>query len=86
MTWKPALRSVLILLVLVPVAVIVTFLLFPLWSYIESTFGIEAVGHAMIAEWCFIATYILCVLIVMILKLIKKRPRISSGPVLPHQE
>ena len=86
MTWKPALRIVLILLMLVPVAVIVTFLLFPLWSYIESTFGIEAVGHAMIVEWCFIATYILCVLIVMILKLIKKRPRISSGPVLPHQE
>lgn len=73
MTWKPALRSVLILLVLVPVAVVVTFLLFPLWSYIESTFGIEAVGHAMIAEWCFVSVYASLAFLFFIVKIVQHK-------------
>ena len=31
----------------------VTFLLVPLWRWIEADFGIEAIGHSGPAEWCF---------------------------------
>jgi hypothetical protein len=41
----------------VPVALMSTFLLMPLWSWIEDTLGIESVGHSGPAEWCFAATY-----------------------------
>jgi hypothetical protein len=40
-----------------PVAFIATFCLFPFWSWIENTFGVESVGHSGPAEWCFYATY-----------------------------
>ncbi len=29
-----------------PVTLVATYLLFPLWSFIEDRFGIESVGHA----------------------------------------
>jgi len=31
----------------------VTFLLVPLWRWIEADYGIEAIGHSGPAEWCF---------------------------------
>ena len=34
-----------------------TLMLWPLWSWIEATFGIEAVGHSGPADWCFWATF-----------------------------
>jgi hypothetical protein len=30
-----------------------TFLLVPLWRWIEADFGIEAIGYSGPAEWCF---------------------------------
>jgi len=58
---KPPMRDFLIhclacaaLVVLcLPVVFIVTLLLLPLWSWIESTYGIESVGHSGPADWCF---------------------------------
>jgi hypothetical protein len=41
----------------IPIALVATFLLMPLWSWIEERFGIESVGHSGPAEWCFAATY-----------------------------
>lgn len=46
-----------VLVVSVPLGIIGTFLLGDLWAWVEETHGIEAVGHAMYAGWCFIATY-----------------------------
>jgi hypothetical protein len=40
-----------------PIAFIVTFLLAPLWSWIEATYGIESMGHSGPADWCFYAVY-----------------------------
>ena len=40
-----------------PVAVVATFLLLPLWTWLETRWGIEAVGHASLSEWCFVATW-----------------------------
>ncbi len=55
-------------IILAPVAVFVTILILPLWSWIEATFGIESIGHSGPAEWCYLATYLVCVSIVMMLR------------------
>ena len=51
------LKIVAVLLVSLPLSVFGTFMLGPLWAAIEETHGIESVGHAMYAGWCFVATY-----------------------------
>lgn len=51
------LKILAVLVVSAPLSVFATFALSPLWSWVESRFGIESVGHAMYAGWCFIATY-----------------------------
>jgi hypothetical protein len=45
--------------VCLPAAFILTFLLMPLWSWIEATYKIESVGHSGPADWCFWAVYAL---------------------------
>ena len=46
-----------ILVVCMPVAFIGTFLLSPLWSWIEKTYGIESMGHSGPSDWCFYLVY-----------------------------
>ena len=46
-----------ILIVCMPVAFIGTFLLSPLWSWIEKTYGIESIGHSGPSDWCFYVVY-----------------------------
>jgi hypothetical protein len=41
----------------VPMAIGGTFMLGPLWERVEAVHGIESVGHAMYAGWCYVATY-----------------------------
>ncbi len=43
--------------VAVPVAFIVTIVMFPFWSWLEATYGIESVGHSGPDDWCFMVTY-----------------------------
>lgn len=33
-----------------------TFLLWPLWSWVEAFAGIESLGHSGPATWCFVVT------------------------------
>ena len=54
---KFLLLAVGLLIAAVPVAAVVTLLLYPLWSWIEATFGIESVGHSGPADWCFMMVY-----------------------------
>jgi hypothetical protein len=58
---KRALQTLLWLLAIMvacfPVSFIVTFLLTPLWSWMEATYGIESIGHSGPADWCFWAVY-----------------------------
>lgn len=70
---KHALRVMLMLILLVPCSFILTFLLFPLWQGFENAFGINAIGHASIADWCFFATYSACALIVFLLIAMRKK-------------
>jgi phosphotransferase system glucose/maltose/N-acetylglucosamine-specific IIC component len=46
-----------ILIACLPIAFIATFLLSPLWSWIEATYGIESIGHSGPSDWCFNVIY-----------------------------
>ena len=41
-----------------PLGVILTIVLLPLWSWLEATTGVESVGHSGPADWCYWATLI----------------------------
>jgi len=58
----------------IPAAFIITFMLYPLWSWIEATYGIESVGHSGPADWCFFAIFgVLVALAAMLVWLSWKR-------------
>lgn len=50
-----------IALLSIPVALLVTILLVPFWSWLEATSGIESLGHSGPAVWCYLAVYLLLV-------------------------
>jgi H+/Cl- antiporter ClcA len=52
-----------IFVVLLPVAVVVTIMLVPLWSWLEATCGIESIGHSGPAGWCYVAVYVVLVVV-----------------------
>ena len=54
---KSLIVAALLTLAALPAAFIVTLLLYPLWSWIEATYGIESVGHSGPADWCFWLVY-----------------------------
>jgi len=47
-----------------PLSIVVTFILMPVWSWLEATYGIESVGHSGPAEWCHIVVYAILNLLV----------------------
>jgi hypothetical protein len=51
---RTILLAVLALVVATPLSIIITVLLFPLWSWLESSSGIESVGHSGPAGWCYL--------------------------------
>ena len=50
-------------LLAMPLTILATISLLPLWSWLESTMEIEAVGHSGPAAWCYLATYLGMVLL-----------------------
>lgn len=69
------LLAVLALMVTAPLSIIVTLVLFPFWSWLESSSGIESVGHSGPAEWCYLLIFVvLLTVLAAILMLQKKRP------------
>lgn len=63
---KPRIYSVLLfvvlLILLLPVAFMLTLVLEPFWQWIDRNHAIEASGHSGPAEWCFLLVYTVCVL------------------------
>ena len=58
MTFRRLIVFVLAALLIVPLAIGVTLLMMPFFSWIEARFGIEAVGHSGPAEWCYATVYV----------------------------
>jgi len=59
-----------IALLSIPVALLVTILLVPFWSWLEATSGIESLGHSGPAVWCYLAVYLLLVSIFGLLRVL----------------
>ena len=52
------------MLVSLPLSGVLTLVLLPLWRWVETRHGIESIGHSGPAEWCYVAMFVLCVLLV----------------------
>jgi len=52
-----ALLTLAVFIACLPIAILVTILLSPLWSWIEATYGIESIGHSGPSDWCFYLVY-----------------------------
>jgi len=50
-----------VLVMAVPLTLVVTFLLYPLWSWLDVIAGIESLGHSGPAAWCYELVYVLLV-------------------------
>jgi TRAP-type C4-dicarboxylate transport system permease small subunit len=59
------------------VAIVLTYLAFPLWTWVEATFGIESVGRETPAGWPLALVYVAC-LAVAVLVLVRSSRRSSS--------
>ncbi|HLA77256.1 MAG TPA: hypothetical protein VJU18_06735 [Vicinamibacteria bacterium] len=46
-----------VLVLCVPLSILFTLVLLPLWRWLERTYHIESVGHSGPAEWCFLTIY-----------------------------
>lgn len=57
MQWRPWARFVLVAVLGMPVAVITTAVMAPLWGRFEQVTGVESLGHSGPAAWCHVATW-----------------------------
>jgi hypothetical protein len=60
-----------------PLTFIVTFLLMPLWNWVESDLGIGAVGHSGPADWCFLTVFSVSLGAGLLLKVRHHRRRLA---------
>ena len=52
-----------VLVIAMPLTLIVTFLLYPLWSWLDVIAGIESLGHSGPANWCYESVYLVLVIV-----------------------
>ena len=57
--WRGLATIGVIVLLGVPVTFFATIALLPLWSEIESWYGIESVGHSGPDDWCFWLVFVI---------------------------
>ena len=58
-----------------PIAVFATLAAFPIWSTLERTTGVEAVGHSGPSEWCYLVTYTVVLVLLGLRWFSKLRPQ-----------
>lgn len=73
----PVLEVVLAAIGSAPAAVLLTWLLLPLWDQLEASTGIEARGHSGPSGWCYVAVYGLLVVTILFL-LFRSRARTAT--------
>lgn len=70
---KIAARILITLILCVPLAIILTLILFPFWGWFESITAIESFGHSGPAEWCFVAVYVTLIFIGLLYKIVTRK-------------
>ena len=51
----------LIIIIAVPLSIVITIVLSPFWSWLETSTGIESLGHSGPAEWCYLVIFLMLV-------------------------
>ena len=69
------------LLLAVPASVALTIVLYPLWSWIEASWGIESLGHSGPALWCYGLTLALLSALLIAVVLLRNRSSTSAAIV-----
>ena len=46
------------IIVTAPLSIVGTWLLLPLWRWLEAATGIEAIGHSGPSQWCYVAVFL----------------------------
>jgi predicted PurR-regulated permease PerM len=64
-----------VIITAIPSSIIITIILNPVWSWLEMSTGIESMGHAGPAEWCYMLIFFLLILGATIIILISKQHR-----------
>jgi len=64
-----------VVVIAVPLSIVTTILLFPLWSWLEASTGIESVGHSGPAEWCYAVVFLVLAPSAALLVLIRDRAK-----------
>ena len=72
-TMRTMLLSVIALVVTAPLSIIVTVVLFPFWSWLESSSGIESVGHSGPAGWCYLSIFVALLTVLAATLMLKMR-------------
>lgn len=68
-----------VVVIAVPLSILTTILLFPIWSWLEASTGVEAVGHSGPAEWCYAAVFLVIVASGALMLFIRRRTNVSGG-------
>ena len=77
---RKVLGAIAVLLASFALSFVLTFLLFPLWSWVESAHGIESVGHSGPADWCFLVTFgVVLVVLAAVVGLSRRRTSRATG-------
>ena len=88
---KALLTALAVVVAAVPATIVVTLLLYPLWSWIEATFGLESVGHSGPADWCFLLVFSMFVIgsLALLLRVRRRplaRPAVGVAHVVLHTD
>jgi H+/Cl- antiporter ClcA len=47
-----------VVVIAIPLSIVTTIALLPVWSWLEASSGIESVGHSGPAEWCYAVVFL----------------------------
>ena len=80
-TIRTILLSVIALVVAAPLSIVVTVVLFPFWSWLESSSGIESVGHSGPADWCYLFIFVALLSLLAATLMLKIRSNDGQPPI-----
>jgi len=64
-----------IIIISAPLSIFITILLYPFWSWLESSTGIESLGHSGPAEWCYVSIFLLLITISILILIIYRQSK-----------